>query len=325
MGRMHLRCWRQLPGAQVVALCDRDASQFTDASVRGNVAGADAPLDLSGAEIFTDFDRMLAEAKLDAISLVLPTALHVDFAAKALAAGVHVLCEKPMALNVAECDRLLAAAQASRARLMVAHCVRFWPEYEKARELVAGGSCGRVLAATFRRFGSAPGWNKDNWFADERRSGGMALDLHIHDTDFIQYLFGVPKAVTSAGGFAADGRLAYLATHYDVGGPAVTAEGSWSLPPSFGFEMSFTIVFERGALIFDPKRTPAFVLCPPEGPAVVPKLSTGDGYQREIAHFLQMIEGAEVPEIITPEQSRDSVRIVEAEKESVRSGKRVEL
>jgi len=269
---------------------------------------------------------MLSEEKLDAISLTLPTYLHADCSIKALEAGVNVLCEKPMALNVADCERMIEAAKKSGKILQIGHCVRFWPEYAKAKEIVAGGEYGRVIAATFQRLGSAPNWAADNWFTDEQRSGGMALDLHIHDTDFVQYLFGMPRAVRSFAAKGTGGQLVHIVTRYlydDV--KVVTAEGSWAMMPAFGFEMSFGIVLEKATLVYDCTREPRFKVCPAEGKAFGPEVEEGDGYSLEIAHFAKNVRAEETETVTTLEQSRDSVRIVEAEKESVKKGKQVSL
>jgi len=104
-----------------------------------------------------------------------------------------------MALTTAECNRMIRAAAKSGKVLQIGHCVRFWPEYAKAKEIVDSGQYGKVVAGMFQRLGSAPGWSVDNWFIDEARSGGVALDLHIHDTDYVQYLLGCPRRCAATG------------------------------------------------------------------------------------------------------------------------------
>lgn len=270
---------------------------------------------------------MLAEARLDAVSITLPTHLHADLACQALAAGVAVLCEKPMALTLAACDRMAAAAHAARRPLLIGHCIRFWPEYVVARELVRSGTYGAVRAATFRRFGAAPGWGgAQSWFTDRGRSGGMALDLHVHDADYIHYLFGLPESVCTAAARAPDGGLGFLMTRYNYpDNRVVIAEASWLMTPSFGFEMSFTLVLERATVVFDPARTPAFRVCPGDGEAFTPPLPAGDGYAREIEHFARVVRGEEALTVVTPEQSRETVRLVLAEEDSAARGCRVSL
>ena len=328
MGRMHYGNWKKMKGAKVVALCDRDVSQFTAPITGGNIAGADAATDFGDAVIFDDFDRMLAEAKPDVISLTLPTTLHVPLTIKALQAGVSVLCEKPMALNAAECDKMIKAAKKAPngAKLMIAQCLRFWPCYVYLKKLVDSKKFGKVVAASFRRFSAPPGWQKGtNWFADESKSGGVALDLHIHDTDMVNFLFGMPKSVTSTAAYGKGGEMQYISSLYDVGGAAVTAEGSWVMTRTMGFEASYVVTFEKAVVILDAKREKPLCVYPAKGEAFVPTLAEGEGYEYEIKWFLDVLQGKKVACVTTPEQSRDSVKIVDAEKKSAKTGKTVKL
>jgi predicted dehydrogenase len=328
MGRMHYGNWKKVKGAKVVALCDRDLSQFKSPVQGGNLAGADVSTDFGDAVIYDDFDRMLAEAKPDVISLTLPTPLHVPLTLKALQAGVSVLCEKPMALDAAACATMVKAAKAAPngARLMIAQCLRFWPCYVLLKKLVDSQKYGKVIAASFRRFSAPPGWGKGkSWFSDESKSGGVALDLHIHDTDIVNFLFGLPKAVTSKASYAKDGSMQYISTLYDVGGPAVTAEGSWAMTPTLGFEASYIVTFEKAVVVLDGKRDKPLCVFPAKGEAFVPKLPEGDGYEHEIRWFMDLLCGKKVPCVTTPEQSRASVLIVDAEKKSAKTGKTVRI
>jgi len=325
MGRMHFRCWKAREDAQVVAVCDANPNIKEDTHrAVGNIDGAAGDIDFTGIEVFADFDRMIADAGLDAISLTLPTYLHAEFSGRALSRGVHVLCEKPMALTVGDCERMIAAARKSGKVLQIGHCLRFWPEYIKAKELVDSGKYGKVVAAMFQRLGSPPGWSLDNWFVDEQRSGGVALDLHIHDTDYVQYLLGMPKAVCSHGAVGPRGQLIHIVTQYVYGDDqVVTAEGGWGMMPGFGFEMSFNLILEKATIVYDVTRQPALRVCPAEGEVFTPQVLPQDGYVRQVGHFARSIQGQAVPPVITLEQSRDSVKIVEAEKQSIRRRERI--
>ncbi len=289
-------------------------------------AGVDSNGDFTGINIYSDFEKMLSEEILDAISLTLPTYLHAKYTTQALEAGVNVLCEKPMGLNVPECDKMVAAAKSSGKILQIGHCLRFWPEYAKTKEIVAGGEYGKVLAATFQRLSAEPTWSYENWIMNEQRSGGVVLDLHIHDTDFVQYMFGMPRAVCSFAGKDSAGRLGHVVTQYLYDSDTViTAEGGWALMPSFGFEMSFNIVQEKATIVYDYTREPAFKVCPAEGEACTPQVQQGDGYVLQIDHFVRAVKGEKVKPVTTLDASRDSVKIVEAEKESIKTGKAVSL
>ena len=320
MGQMHFRCWKARDDAQIVAICDTNKNIVEDCKKTiGNIEGTEA-IDFTGINIYSDFDKMLSEEKLDAISLTLPTYLHAKHTIQALESGLNVLCEKPMGLNLAECDTMIAAAKSSGKLLQIGHCVRFWPEYAKVKEIIAGGEYGKVLAATFQRLSAVPTWSYENWIMNEQRSGGVVLDLHIHDTDYVQYVFGMPRAVSSFGGKDSKGKLGHVVTQYLYDDDSViTAEGGWALMPGFGFEMSFNIVQEKATIVYDCTREPAFKVCPAEGEAFTPEVQTGDGYIWEIDYFVKALNGEDVPPITTLDASRDSVKIVEAEKESLRT------
>ena len=156
MGRMHYRCWDAMEGAKVAAVCDANEKVLEQlGESTGNIEGAGTNIDLSSFNFYTDFDEMLSKEALDAVCITLPTNLHPDFSAKALKAGVNVLCEKPMALTIDECESMVAAAKESSKVLMIGHCLRFWPEYVKAKEIIESGKYGKVVGAVFQRLGAA--------------------------------------------------------------------------------------------------------------------------------------------------------------------------
>jgi predicted dehydrogenase len=325
MGRTHYQCWNKIEGAKVEAICDVNPNIEEDTKKAvGNIGDTSATVDFGSLNLYADLEEMLAKEKLDAVSITLPTVLHPDASIKALSAGVNVMCEKPMALNSKECARMIAEAKRSGKILQIGHCVRFWPEYARAKEIVDSGEYGKVIAGTFQRLGSAPTWSIDNWFLDEHRSGGVALDLHIHDTDYVQYLFGMPKAVCSVGAKGPAGGLVHISTQYLYDNDtAITAEGGWGMMPAFGFEMSFNIVLEKATLVYDLTRDPAFRVCPAEGEAFTPEVEKGDGWFLQIDHFARAVRGEKLKAITTLAESMNSVRIVEAEKESASKGKKV--
>ena len=298
MGGVHLRNWQAIDGVDVVAVCD--ANPITGVAKQGNIDAGSNPLDLEGVAIHTDVAEMLANENLDVVSIALPTHLHKAVSIQCLEGGVHVLCEKPMALNVEDCDAMIAAASKAGKHLMVAHCIRFWPEYAWAKKAVESGEYGQVIAADFSRLTDAPAWADGSWLADPAKSGGIALDLHIHDLDFIQYLFGPPSNIRSVGV-----RHVQTQVGYDDG-RAITATASWAMPKSFGFQMAFKIMFEKAALVFDGT---ALKVYPSEGEPFAPEVAEGDGYKGEIEYFAGLLAGTNTEIIIPPEQARESVRM----------------
>ena len=327
MGKMHFRCYQALENVRVVAICDTDEAKFKDTGgTTGNIEGAEAPLDFTDIGLYDDFDKMLTEANLDALSVTLPTYMHREYVVKAMAAGVNVLCEKPMALRVEDGMEMIAAAEQSGKLLQIGHCIRFWPEYAKTKEIIDSGQYGNVRAATFQRLSLTPTWSWESWLMDAEKSGSAAVDLHIHDSDYVQYVFGMPKAVFSRAASGPSGDCDHIVTQYVYDDDRViTAEGGWSMAPAFGFEMSFNVLLERATIVYDCTRDPAFKICPAEGDAITPEVASGDGYANEIEHFVKAVRGESVPEIITPAQSVESLRLVLAEKQSVASREQVVL
>lgn len=327
MGKMHFRCYKSDTNVEVTAICDADAKQLQNSSgVAGNISGAEDDLDLSNIALYSDLSKMLAEEKLDALSIASPTFLHASQTMEALNAGVHVFCEKPMALNSGDCREMAEVAKQSGKTLQIGHCIRFWPEYVQAKEIIDSQKYGKVLAATFQRLSLTPTWSWDNCFLDGKRSGGAMLDLHIHDTDYVQYVFGMPKEVFSRGVIGPSGEFDHTVTQYFYGNDCViTAEGGWIMAPGFGFEMSFKIMLEKVTLVYSSAQEPTFRIFPIDGETIIPEIPTGDGYSFEIQHFVDTLSGKAVPSIITPEQSGDSVKIIEAEKESIRNNDKISL
>ena len=234
------------------------------------------------------------------------------------------LVKKPMALSVAECDRMVAAANEADRVLMVAHCIRFWPEYVALKALVDSGEYGNVRHANFTRISAAPFWSTENWMMTPERSGGVMLDMHIHDVDYIRFLFGNPKSV-QVRGFEKNGMNTYALANYQYDdNKIVTAESGWDYPGAFPFRMTFRVVLEKATIEWDDARG-AMKVYPVESEPLTPELLTGDGYHREISYFLDCIENGKKPSIVTPFETRESIRLVRLEIEALQSGKVLEF
>src|SRR5262249_15186888 len=159
------------------------------------------------------------------VDVCVPTPLHAKVVTAALAAGKHVLCEKPLARTLAETQAIARIARTATSFLMPAMCMRFWPEWAWLKQAVSKNRYGRVLSASFLRQGTIP----PGWYRDGELSGGALLDLHVHDTDFVCHLFGRPKSVSSQGCRGRNGRTDHVMTQYQYDDiPIVIAEGGWA-------------------------------------------------------------------------------------------------
>src|SRR6185295_20057953 len=219
-----------------------------------------------------------------------PTQTHPELALAALQAGKHVLCEKPLARTAGEARQIADAASMAATFLMPAMCLRFWPQWVWAKKAIAENTYGRCLAARFRRVAQPAGWGQ-KFFLDGKLSGGALLDLHIHDTDFVQFCFGRPLAVFSTGFSKVSGAIDHVVTQYQVGsGATVSAEGSWAMTDGFGFTMSYTVVFENATADFDLARGPEPLKLYQAGePPQTLQLKGKDGYVGELQYLLDCI------------------------------------
>ena len=336
MGMIHYLAARKLdPGrGRVVALCSRDprkrAGDWTD--IRGNFGPPGERMDLSGHAVYADFDELLTDPAVQLVDLCVPNDQHAGLAARALAAGKHVLVEKPIALTIADADAMLAAAQASGKLLMVAHVLPFFPEFAFAREAVASGRYGALKAAHLSRVIARPDWSAG--IADADRSGGPAIDLHIHDAHFVGLLCGAPRAVESRG-VVEGGAVVYLATHYqfDDGGPVVSAVSGALSQPGRPFAHGFELYLERATLTFSlaalaspgPQLNPLTVI-PADGPVEQPDLGSGDpidAFARELAVAVDAAASGRPAAALDATLARRALATCLAEVESVRTGRPV--
>lgn len=329
MGTMHAQAYSQIRNARVAAVVD---SRRFHAMRRLQSLGIHAP-------VFASLAEALEAVPDAAVDICLPTDLHVAFAMDAIKAGRHVFCEKPLALREKDGRRLAAAARDAGVFFQVGHCIRFWPEYQALEAFVRSNRGGRLLSLSLFRRAGRPTYSTGDWLNDHQRSGGGALDLHIHDTDFVHHLLGKPAAVTSVGTKDETG-WSHIFTTYKFNDVAVTAEGGWNYPPAWGFQMGFQAVFEDATIDFDSSGNPTMRLTRGGArkrpmPFAAPKagdskaangnLASLGGYFNELAAFLRCLKHGRPPQTATADQAADSLATTLAEIKSAAAGKTITL
>jgi predicted dehydrogenase len=325
MGKTHMSVYAEDKRAQVTAFCDFDPSRTSGSAEKGggNIGGQqDLPIDRSKINAYQQVEDLIADPNVDVIDICLPTFVHAKYIIMALKAGKHVLCEKPLTIDMKEAQSILKAARASKGVLMAAHCMRFWPEWAWLKEAVASKRYGKVHSAVFRRFSSTPGWAANNWTLQPKLSGSALFDMHIHDTDYIRHVFGDPKAVFSVGSSkTSPGGFDHVVTNYLYKNPKllVSAEGGWNADPTYGFTMRYTVVFDKATADFDIGREGQTLLLHKAGakaPEVV-KTSPRNGWQEEIRYFIDCLASGKKPTVVTPADACKSVALLHKELESI--------
>jgi len=330
IGRNHFNQYEKLRSrAQVVALCDVEPDRRAGdwSKVGGNIADAKGTRrNLGDIRQYADWRQLIADPGVDLVDICIPTYLHAEIAIAALQAGKHVLCEKPMALTVEDCDRMLAAARSAKGKFMIAQCIRFWPECAFLRKCIVDQRYGQLKALHLRRQASTPDYSWNSWILDPAKSGGALLDLHVHDVDWAVQLVGKPKAVTAQGYQRTGGGIDRVSSLWHTGlDRVVHLEGCWDMPPGFGFNMGFTGVFEQGAIVYDLASGKPLTVYLKDAKPDTPQITGEDGYFTEIEYFISCVERNETPQISTPAESREAVAIALAERRSILSGETVRL
>lgn len=325
MGLTHLDVYGKRSDVRVVAISDKMPDRLEGKTKAvGNVKGqAKGTFDYSSARKYLEGVDLIRDPDVQIVDICLPTPMHVEFALMALEAGKHVLLEKPMCRTAADAEKIVAAARRAKGMCMVAMCMRFWPGWTWLKQAVVEQTYGKVYAAHFRRVASHPG---GAFYSNGALSGGGILDLHVHDTDFVQYLFGMPESVSSVGYSKMTNEIDHVVTHYRYGDvPMVVAEGGWAMSPGFAFNMQYTVNFERATAVFDlAGAKPLMLYEPGKDPQAVP-VETTMGYDYEIGYFLDCIRTGQQPKTVTLEEAANSLKIIEAESQSAKTGKPVLL
>ena len=234
---------------------------------------------------FTQLKEAVDATRPDAVDLCVPTRLHPELAEAAGALGLDVLCEKPLALSVEAGRRMARTADRQGVRLMVAHVLRFWPEYAWAADAVRTRRFGPARAVDCRRLSAPPPWN--TWMLRESESGGAVLDLQVHDMDFVLQILGPPELVCAAGSEQAGGINSVCSRLRYADDRVANVQASFVMPRSHRFRMTFSVTCDRAVLDMDSWRDPGDRLrvFPSHGRPFSPSLPTSDAYGAQIDYF----------------------------------------
>lgn len=318
MAKVHGAAYAKMANAKPVAVVDIRQQAADDLAAE------------IGARGFTDFDAMMQAVSPDVIDVCTPTPFHKQYVVKAAEAGKHVVTEKPMGRSLDECREMIEATEKAGVKFMVAHVLRFFPEFAAAKAQIDAGAVGKPAIVRTTRGGGFP-TGTDDWYANVDMSGGLILDLIIHDFDWLRWCFGEADRVY-AKGLANRGldHIDYaLVTIRFKSGVIAHVEGTWANPS--GFTVKFEVAGDQGLLDFYNKETAPINVAQKDGGetkkagVAIPESPTAQNpYALELQHFIDCIEGDCAPSI-TAEDGMRAVEISLAALESLKTGKPVEV
>ena len=317
MGTTHANAWRRVPYVDYLALCETLPQRLEKAK--------EIAFKLN-AKLYTEYEKMLEDPKIHIVDICLPTPLHKTFAIKAMEAGKHVLLEKPIALRLKDAREIIDTAKKYGVKFMVAHVLRFFPEYARAKYLVEVGAIGEPRIARAYRYSSFPAWSVKGWYGEHRLSGGVLVDLAIHDYDFLRWVFMDEVDRVCALAPPPEKKVIKEITAVDHGivlikfrkGGIAYVMASWSYPQGYPFSTYLEIVGTKGILHVDNKSTAPLGVAKPnsyERQQVYPE----DPYYLEILHFAEhVVKG--VPLRVTAEDAYKALEIALAALKSALEG-----
>ncbi len=299
MGVTHLKSILGSPYVRVAAIVSSDEAKLQGdfSHVGGNLDTTGGPLDLTGVRTYSRLEDALADRDIDAVDLCLPTHLHAPAAIAALRSGKHVLVEKPMALDEAECHQMIQMAQRAGRTLMCAQVLRFFPMYEVLQP-------GQLLSGRFRRRCAAPSWGE--WLKDKSRSGGGVFDLLIHDVDLMLHLYGEPSHVSATGFEDLAEGIDLIEAEFAYDGFSIGVSGGWH-PGAYPFSMEYTIVASNGTWEYRLGDGDPVYYGVGEEPLPLTSEPGIDGYRAQLEYFAQCAASGAVPERCRPEESARAV------------------
>jgi predicted dehydrogenase len=317
MGSSHAANYAAWGGrVRVKTICSRDEDRARKLAVT------------VGAAASTDVESVLEDPDVDAVDICVPTRFHRQMTERALAAGKHVFLEKPLALTAADADAIVQAARDSDRIVMVGLVLRFWPEYVELQRRVAAGELGRSLAVSATRLSPPADWN--DWMSDREQSGGVAVDLLVHDFDQMNWILGPARSV-----YAQEQVSGHVQATVNYEGATGIAEGSMAMPKSYPFSSGIRVLGEGGVAEYTFSAAPAeeggnigastsprgLCIYPKEGaPRTVP-VQSADPWGPELKYFIECVEQGRKPEQGTCEQARDALLVSLAANRSLASGR----
>ncbi|WP_110111963.1 Gfo/Idh/MocA family oxidoreductase [Bacillus sp. CGMCC 1.16541] len=308
----HLPEYKANKNVEIVAVCDLNEARVNEIAEQYE------------AKAYTSYEELLASGEVDVVSVCTPNYLHAPISIAALEAGIHVLCEKPMATSQEEADAMIEAAKKSGKKLMIAHNQRFVSSHQKARQLIESGEIGKLYS--FRTAFGHPGpegWSvdgKDSWFfRKEQAFIGAMGDLGVHKTDLLRYLLG--EEITEVGAFVEtsakdfadvdDNAVCVLKTESGIVG---TLAASWAYTAK---EDNSTIIYgEKAILRLEDHPTYSLVVQYATGEVVNYELGKiqsndegGQSSSQVVNHFVESVLTGKEP-LITGEEGMKSLAVI---------------
>jgi len=313
ISKVHAWCWSQVEGVKLQAICDIEKNR------------AESLAKVYNADSYTSAIDVTKSSKIDIVDVCTPTPSHKEIVIYALKMGKHTITEKPIARTLPDAKEIVELSKKVDVKFMIAHVVRFFPEYILAKQLIEQGAIGEPRMARAKRGGQYPSNGWKDWYGNREMSGGCMVDAGIHDFDYLRWIFGeVDRVFANALTWKDLNHKDYGLITIRFKSKAIAhVETSWAYPQGIPFGTSFEIIGTDGLISHDSQSSSSLkiLMNEVEASSFIPESPLAESpYLSEIRHFVSCVKEDKIP-LVTPEDAYKALEIALTALESARTNR----
>lgn len=317
ISNIHAQCYKNL-GIKIEAMADISEKVRQEFEEKYN------------CKTYSSAEEMLENVSdnIDLVDICAPTFLHEEFILLALKHNKHVICEKPLSINLNSVDNIISKLKSSDRYLMVAQVLRFWTEYVRIKEWFEDGVFGDIKLVSAMRLAQHP---KSEWFYNPQKSGGGIFELHIHDIDFLCYLFGNVKEVYANGSKDENDSWDFINSSIKFeNGISAMAQGVFGITDNYPFTANMKVIGDKATAEYslsagvnldsDGKQSNSLILYRKGKEPIIENIKSKDAYELELEYFIDCVKNNKKPEIVSLDSIKRTIKTINCLIESLESG-----
>ncbi|WP_288519359.1 Gfo/Idh/MocA family oxidoreductase [uncultured Brachyspira sp.] len=317
ISNIHAQCYKNL-GVKIEAMADISEKVRQEFKEKYN------------CKTYSSAEEMLKDISdnIDIVDICAPTYLHEELILLALKYNKHIICEKPLSINLNSVDNIISKLKSSDRYLMVAQVLRFWTEYVRIKEWFEDGVFGDIKLVSAMRLAQHP---KSEWFYNPQKSGGGIFELHIHDIDFLCYLFGDVKEVYANGSKDENESWDFINSSIKFkNGISASAQGIFGITDNYPFTANMKVIGDKATAEYslsagvnldsDGKQSNSLILYRKGKEPIIENIKSKDAYELELEYFIDCVKNNKKPEIVSLDSIKRTIKTINFLIESLESG-----
>ncbi len=317
ISNIHAQCYKNL-GIKIEAMADISEKVRQEFEEKYN------------CKTYSSAEEMLENVSdnIDLVDICAPTFLHEELILLALKYNKHVICEKPLSINIDFVENIIDKFENNNRYLMAAQVLRFWTEYVKIKEWIEEGIFGNIKLVSAMRLAQHP---KSEWFYNPKKSGGGIFELHIHDIDFLCYLFGNVKEVYANGSKDENESWDFINSSIKFkNGISVSAQGIFGITDNYPFTANMKVIGDKATAEYslsagvnlgsDGKQSNSLILYRKGKEPIIENIKSKDAYELELEYFIDCVKNNKKPEIVSLDSIKRTIKTINCLIESLESG-----